>query len=139
MRLLIFLFFLVAACVAAPPRPTLAPLLIGDAARGKILYERPVLGGNAAPGCITCHSLAPRVLLVGPSLNDIGSRAEVFVVSAAYTGRAKTPADYLHEAIVQPDAYVAIGFKPGVMYQKFNDDLTPHEIADLVAYLLTLR
>jgi cytochrome c2 len=140
MRLLIFLFFFfVAACAATPPRPTLAPLPAGDAGRGKILYGRPVLGSNVAPGCITCHSLAPRVLLVGPSLSDIGSRAEEFVVSPVYTGRAKTPADYLHESIVQPDAYVAVGFKPGVMYQKFNDDLTPQEIADLVAYLLTLR
>jgi len=142
MRFLNFLplFLLLTGCAnVTPPRPTCAPLPLGDAARGKILYERPVLGSNVAPGCITCHSLSPSVLLVGPSLSDIGSRAEVFVASPAYTGRAKTAADYLHESIVQPEAYVAPGFKSGVMYQKFNDDLTPQEIADLVAYLLTLR
>ncbi len=134
------LFLFITACAAATtPRPTLAPLPIGDVARGRVLYERPVLGSNAAPGCITCHSLAPRVLLIGPSLSDIGSHAEEFVASPAYTGRAKTAAEYLHEAIAQPDAYVAVGFKPGVMYQKFSNELTSQDVADLVAYLLTLR
>jgi hypothetical protein len=45
------------------------------ASRGEELIKQTTIGSNAAPGCTTCHSLQEDVVLVGPSLAGIGSRA----------------------------------------------------------------
>jgi len=34
---------------------------------------------------------------------------------------------------------VSEGFAPGIMYQRFGEDLTEQEINDLVAFMLTLK
>jgi mono/diheme cytochrome c family protein len=104
----------------------------GDPDRGKALYNQTIIGPNAAPGCVTCHSLDPGKTLVGPSHAGLATRAE----SAASGTSAE---DYLRESIVTPDAHVTEGFTPGVMYQNYGKDLTEQEINDLVAYLMTLK
>ena len=48
---------------------------VGDAANGKELYEQTVIGSASAPGCITCHSLEPDVVLVGPSHAGLAGRS----------------------------------------------------------------
>lgn len=104
----------------------------GDAEQGKALYEQTVIGSNAAPGCAACHSRDPGKVLVGPSHADIGVRA-----ATAVPGMSAE--EFLHESIVKPDAHVAEGFPPGIMYQNYGEDLTEQEINDLVAYMLTLK
>ncbi len=104
----------------------------GDAARGEALFAQTTLGSNGAPGCVTCHSLEAGVMLVGPSLADVGLRAETAV-------SGQSASEYLHTSIVDPNAHVADGFVAGVMYQNYGQDLSEQEIADLVAYMLTLR
>jgi cytochrome c553 len=126
--LVIFLSLLLAACggggeTAAGP---------GDAARGKTLYEQTIVGPNAAPGCITCHSMEAGVVLVGPSHQGIATVAETAV-------SGKSAEDYLKESITTPDAHLTSGFQAGVMYQNYAKDLSAQEINDLVAYLLTLK
>ena len=105
------------------------PPVTGAAADGKDLYERTVLGSNA--GCITCHSLKPDVVLVGPSLALIGRDAG---------GRQPgvSAAEYLRKSMTDPDAYVLEGFDPGRMPQDWEEQLTTAEIDGLVEYLLTL-
>jgi cytochrome c551/c552/predicted small secreted protein len=105
---------------------------VGDAANGKELYEQTVIGSASAPGCITCHSLEPDVVLVGPSHAGVGARA------AAYQEGVDAEA-YLRESITDPDAHIVEGFTPGVMYQNYAEDLTARQINDLIAYLLTLQ
>jgi cytochrome c551/c552 len=102
------------------------------AARGKALYEKTVIGPNSAPGCITCHSLEPDKVIVGPSHAHIATVAETAVPGMS-------AADYLRESIVNPDAHVTAGFPAGVMYKNYGKDLTEQEINDLVAFLLTLK
>jgi len=56
-----------------------------------------------------------------------------------YTGSAATAEGYLRESILEPDAFVEAGFAPGVMYQAYSQTLTEGQLADLVAFLLTLE
>ena len=109
----------------------------GDPKRGEDLFKQPTIGG--APGCASCHSLEPGQTLVGPSLAGVATRAEEIINSPDYKGKAKTVDEYLRESIVDPNAYVPEGFSPGIMYQNYGKDLTEQQIADLVAFLKTLK
>jgi cytochrome c551/c552 len=104
------------------------PPVTGAAADGEALFTRTVLGSNA--GCITCHSLKPDVVLVGPSLATIGRDA-----GSRQPGVAA--ADYLRSSIIDPDAYVLEGFDAGRMPQDWEEQLSVAEIDGLVEYLLT--
>lgn len=105
---------------------------VGDAANGERLFKQTLIGPASAPGCITCHSLEPGVVLVGPSHSDIGTRAE--------TEEAGVSAeDYLRQSIVEPNAHITAGYTEGVMYQNYGEELSNTQINDLVAFLLTLK
>ncbi len=105
---------------------------IGNAANGETLFAQPTIGTNNAPGCITCHSLEPDVVIVGPSQAGLATRAQSRVPGMS-------AADYIHQSIVEPNAYVVEGFAEGLMYQFYGQDLTEDQINDLVAYTLTLE
>ncbi len=96
---------------------------------GEAIWQRQMLGG--APGCTACHSLEPDVTIVGPSLAGVAGRAGQRV-------SGQSAADYLHESIVNPDAYVVDGFTAGVMYQNYQEALTGEQITELVSFLLSL-
>lgn len=125
------------------PLPTVAailqPLPPGDPARGEKLFRRTLLGSRPEPGCITCHSLAPATVLLGPSLAEIATRSDATIQQADYKGQAENVESYLQESIIAPNAYIAPGFAPDVMRPTFATELSPQEIADLVAFLLTLK
>lgn len=105
---------------------------IGDAANGERLFNESIIGPASAPGCITCHSLEPGVVLVGPSQADVGARAETAI-------EGMSAEEYLRQSIVEPNAHIAEGFTEGVMYQNFGEELTNSQINDLVAFMLTLK
>ncbi len=111
----------------------------GDAASGEQLYNQLTLGRTDAPGCTTCHSTAADEVRVGPSHAGLASRAEQRINSPDYTGSATSAEEYLRESILEPNAYVVPGFAPDVMFQRYHAALTPGQIDDLVAYLLTLE
>ncbi len=90
---------------------------------GEEIYARTLLDGR--PGCITCHSLAPGVELVGPSMAGVVARAE-----AASPG---DPAAYIRKSIAVPDAEVLEGYSAGSMPQS---ELSDAELDALVDYLL---
>jgi hypothetical protein len=46
------------------------------------------------------------------------------------------PADYLHQSIMEPSAFVVEGY-PDVMPHTYGETLTEQQISDLIAYLLT--
>jgi len=105
---------------------------IGDAANGERLFTSATIGPNNAPGCITCHSLEPDVVIVGPSQYGLETRAETRVPGLSAE-------EYIRQSIVEPNAYIVEGFTEGVMYQSYGTDLTEDQINDLVAYTLTLK
>lgn len=104
----------------------------GDAKRGKELYNKTVIGPNAAPGCVTCHSLEPGKTLVGPSHAGIAT-----IAATAVPGMSAE--EFLKQSIVDPNANVTEGFSSGIMYPNYAKDLTEQEINDIVAYLLTIK
>ncbi|NND03677.1 MAG: cytochrome c [Acidimicrobiia bacterium] len=123
MKRVVALVVVLAACGGGTTEVT------GVAADGQELFDRRVLAENA--GCVTCHSLKPDVVLVGPSLAVIGS-------DAANRVPGVTAEQYIRKSITSPDAYLLDGFDPGRMPQDWADQLTEAEIDALVQYLLTL-
>ncbi len=82
--------------------------------------------------CTTCHSLSPDVTIVGPSLAGVATRAEK-------REPPLTAAEFLEESILDPDKVKAPGFEQLQMDISLAKTLTTDEIADLVAYMLTLK
>jgi mono/diheme cytochrome c family protein len=128
MRLSIIIVLLALLIAACSPSASGAdePLPPGDAARGVELFNESIDG---APPCATCHTLDGTVR-VGPSLQNYVANAP------AHAGEASVE-DYTHASIVRPAAYIVEGFS-NIMYAQYERQLTPQQIADLVAYLLTL-
>lgn len=105
----------------------------GDPTRGEGLAN--------TKGCVVCHISAPTgpAWLATPDQPGIATRAEAILTDPNYTGNATSAAQYLHESIVLPNVYIVPGFQAGVMPANYGDTLTDQELADLIAYLLTLK
>lgn len=105
------------------------PLPEGDAVRGQALFsgQEPAAGGTLT--CFACHTVDGSTL-VGPSLLDVKNRLP--------EGYDSIEA-YLRESILLPDTYKSPGFETAVMSANFGDLLNPQNLADVIAYLLTLE
>lgn len=99
-------------------------------AAGEKLFKQTVTGAQA--GCATCHSLDAGVVIVGPSMDGIGSRA-------GSTISGMSAEDYLKESIIEPDANLVAGFPAGTMPQVWEDELTGEQVDQLVAFMLSLK
>jgi cytochrome c553 len=106
----------------------------GDPLAGKRLFNGEIaLADRAALPCKECHAVEPGGnAALGPNLSNIGNRAASAVPRQA-------AADFLRTSIVDPDVHLAEGFQEGIMYRGYKDALTDKQIADLVAYMLTLK
>jgi ferredoxin/coenzyme F420-reducing hydrogenase delta subunit len=100
-----------------------------DPEKGEDLFGAPAIRGGA--GCDVCHSVRPGEVRVGPSLAGIGSIAAERVPGLSAE-------EYLRQSILEPDAFVVDGFRPGLMLP-VGEDLSEEELGHLLAYLLTLR
>ncbi len=117
------------ACAAGSPPA-------GDAAAG----ERMFLGQSAVktsrgdvPPCARCHGTTPDGKSpLGPSLWGVADRAATRV-------RGQSPAAYLRESVLNPDAVLVDNYQEGIMYRGYRDSLTDRQLDDLTAYLLTLK
>lgn len=98
---------------------------IGDPQAGEQIYRT---GGASQVGCVTCHTL-DGTDLVGPSLDGI---SEV----AAERVPGMSAEDYLHESIVQPDAYLVEGYDD-LMPKNYGETLSEEDIDNVIAFLLT--
>ncbi len=114
----------VAATTAASSGSSGAAVL-GDPARGKVIF-------NGQGTCFTCHDVSIGNTIVGPSMKGVATRAATRI-------QGMSAADYIHQHIVKPSVFTVPGFPAGVMPQNFAQVLTPQQINDLVAYLMTLK
>ena len=119
-----------------PARQAVAP---GDAARGATLYE-------TLP-CASCHDIS-RPWPGGdicPNLGNIATEAARIIRQPDYHGHATDAAGYIRESIVDPNAYIVPGPSyrqpdgQSVMPKTFAQTLSPPQLDDLVAFLLTRR
>jgi mono/diheme cytochrome c family protein len=112
----------------------------GDAARGEQLFAQQVKqasGSNAS--CRACHSLVPGETLTGPSLAGVATRAETRVAG-------ETAEQYIRQSIQQPNAFIVPDdpkFKQAngksAMPDGLGNLMSDQDLADLIAYLLTLQ
>ncbi len=109
-------------------------LPVGDADAGKALSAGTL-------GCSGCHELAAVGPLWAPSGDDpgIGERAELRYSQTAYTGTATSAEEYLIEATVLPNVHLVEGYESNVMPDDYGRRLSVQDLADLVAYMLSLR
>ncbi|MDM5181510.1 cytochrome c [Massilia sp. DJPM01] len=133
------------AAAASPGAPAAAPA----AARPTTSDDNPAALGErlfrtTVPACTACHSTAPGVNLAGPSLAGLVGRTTALLAGGGYKGKATDVDGYIREAVTAPSAHTV----PGDMYsangQSFMPDtygktLTPEQIAQLVAYLSSLK
>lgn len=92
--------------------------------RGRALFSR-------APAlCSTCHSLEPDIVVVGPSLNGIATRAETRVPG-------QSAEEYIRNSIVRPGDFIVSGF-PNAMAQNLASQLSSQDISDIIAFLMTM-
>ncbi|HLE30959.1 MAG TPA: cytochrome c [Anaerolineales bacterium] len=129
-----------AAVVSQPPRSASSSGQGGgelDALKGEFAS---LPGGNpeagnadfAAKGCSGCHSLEAGVKIVGPSLKGVVGETE--------KRRAGYPPEiYFYESVTRPSAFIVPGFQDGLMPKDFKETLTPQELADVIAFLMTRK
>lgn len=80
-------------------------------------------------GCTGCHALDPNEVKTGPTWHNVGDSAVARIAG-------QSPALYLYESIVNSGGYVVNGYPANIMPANFQDQMTPQEIADMVAFLL---
>jgi nitric oxide reductase subunit C len=109
----------------------------GNAGRGAKLF-------STLP-CASCHDTTHPWPGgdVCPNLGNIATEAARIVRLPEYHGRAKDAAGYIRESILDPNAYLVPGPRyrqadgQSVMPKDFGQTLTPAQVDDLVAFLLT--
>lgn len=114
----------------------------GDAARGATLVT----------ACQACHVAQANVL--GPAWESakaqdgksVGQHAAERIKDPGYTGKATTAEQYLFESIVNPNAYITppgqgATWQPGgpsTMPGNYGETLLKQDMADIIAYLLSI-
>jgi nitric oxide reductase subunit C len=109
---------------AAQPAPeSAAPA--DPVANGRYWFSRP------PANCATCHSLEPDVIIVGPSLAGVATRAQTRVAD-------QNAEAYLRTSILHPGDFIVPGFN-NVMAQNLGDVLSADQINNIIAFLQTLE
>ena len=122
-KLMIFaiaiLIFTLASCSTTPESPAIDPAV----------YE---LGENVfQANCASCHSPNYDVVLVGPTMLGLASRAGNMI-------EGMDARSYIIESILEPSAFLNEGFH-NLMPATYNNSLDAEELDALVEYLLTFE
>lgn len=99
--------------------------LQGDAVRGETLYTQAI---QRMPTCDSCHKVGDDG--GSPDLTGYGSRADQRVVGLSAE-------EYTFYSIAEPGRYIVQGYG-NAMYNQYDNKMTAQDIADLMAYLLSL-
>ncbi len=128
--LLVFLTLMLSACSAGSPRISFDALdfALADAGSGEKLFNQ---SNNEAPACSTCHSVTGEQSSIGNSLAGLAGAAEDRVAG-------QSAAEYLYWSVLRPGRYLVAGYS-NIMYADYEDRLEAPDLADLIAYMLTLE
>jgi hypothetical protein len=124
--LTLFIITLLMACSPDELGFSYGDLPPGDPARGAELYAQPI--DNSA-SCLSCHPIDGGQS-AGPSLQGYGAAAEQRV-------KQQSAAEYTFYSILRPSKHITQGYS-NVMPSDYAKKLSRQELADLIAYLLTL-
>ncbi len=124
--LVALLLFLTVGC--APYAPTSIPYeeipAEGDINRGAELFNDPTNGTTA---CISCHIEGNTASPMLEGLHEV----------AADRVEEETAREYIFYSIAEPARYIPEGYG-NAMPNDYDEKLTPQQIADLIAYVLSL-
>ena len=124
---ILFLALLILVACAPPATiHTFADLPVGDPGSGEKLFAQ---SHGDAPPCTTCHTTDGSGK-VGPSLKGLSERAGKRV-------EGQSAEEYIFNSIVRPASFIVPGFT-NQMYPNYDKQLDSADIADLIAYVLTL-
>ena len=85
-------------------------------------------------GCLACHSIDGSQI-IGPSWKGIyGSHEKLDDGSTVLVDGY-----YIAASILDPNAKIVEGFSPNTMIQTFGEIFTAQDIADIVAYIKTIK
>jgi mono/diheme cytochrome c family protein len=70
--------------------------------------------------------------MTGPTWHELADHA-------ANRQPGTSPANYIYTSIVNPGAYIVPNYPSGVMPATYAETIPPEDLANLVAYLLTLH
>jgi cytochrome c551/c552 len=96
----------------------------GNAAAGKAVF--------ASNGCATCHTFQP-----ASSNGTIGPDLDSAPAADAKADHNMALAAFVKQSIVDPDAYIAKGYKKGLMPTTFGSSIKGAQLNDLVAFILS--
>lgn len=104
-------------------------VLVGRANQGMVIFTQ---GANGAPPCATCHqtSAGASGFSIGPNLSGVHDRAASRI--EGFTAEA-----YVENSILNPADFVVSGYQ-NVMFPQYAEYYSPQEVADLIAYVLSL-
>ncbi|MBK8024090.1 MAG: cytochrome c [Chloroflexi bacterium] len=114
------------------PQPT------GDPVAGQTVFITPFTTTQGTWSCNLCHTVtADEMRLIGPGLYNVSVRAETRVPDMnAY--------QYIRHSILVPNDFIVPAdaggpYPPGLMPQNYEEVLTPAQLEDVIAYLVTLK
>jgi len=104
---------------------------LDPAVQEAIMNANPANGETIALtfGCVGCHAVDPATVMTGPTWHNVGDVAITRVPG-------ESPAEYLYQSIVAPNAYVTPNYPGNIMPANFTEIMSAEQIADMVAYLL---
>ena len=122
-----WMLLMIVGCTGSPSANSYADIPTnGDVTHGAAIFVSSV---KDAPSCITCHRV-DSITLVGPGLGGFATRAGSRV-------NGLSAREYAYQSIVSPARYMASGFS-NLMYDQYGKKLEQQELADLLAYLMSL-
>jgi cytochrome c551/c552 len=92
----------------------------GNAESGERLFT--------SSGCVGCHSQKKDERMVGPSFYNLWDTAATRVPGLSSK-------EYLYQSIVDPNKFVVDTFQPNLMQQNYAAQLSPQQMADILAWI----
>ncbi len=101
-----------------------------DPAHGEELFNTRIAAVDKS--CSGCHDVTVESGRRTPSFRGLATRAATRI-------EGMSAIDYLYQSITSPDAFVVEGFRDDLMPETYAEVFTGRDIADIIAYLLTLQ